>query len=397
MNLVKIFALLWLWMFFSYQTHAQKTVPKSYKLIVNLENAPFDSLYLHDYTEGRDVLIPGKKTKKFTWEITIPDSIVRNSENMLLLASPYDPKSNSKKMIRFITQTAGKKVIIANVGVEDENNYIYGTYVDTASFPNERVLTKINNKDSVVVANLICENFKLTIKDTHSDLAVRAQDPFFSWFMNSNNEAISYDNHLASYTELSKKYPDSRFLITNLAGNLSLYKSKNDIKKVYENFSKKYKNTIWAKNIERFLYDKKFQNTSLPTFDKNNYEYIVQDTSKYNLIIFSASWCVPCIEEIPLLKKIYNDLGKNLILTYVSIDNAQGIASFQKLIREEHIPWRTLFAYQDVKKIKQKYFIEVIPQNILIYPNQDMEIIDVRTEEHRIKLYSIFKSLGSIK
>ncbi len=316
---------------------------------------------------------------------------------MLLLASPYDPKSNSKKMIRFITQTAGKKVIIANVGVEDENNYIYGTYVDTASFPNERVLTKINNKDSVVVANLICENFKLTIKDTNSDLAVRAQDPFFSWFMNSNNEAISYDNHLASYTELSKKYPDSRFLITNLAGNLSLYKSKNDIKKVYENFSKKYKNTIWAKNIERFLYDKKFQNTSLPTFDKNNYEYIVQDTSKYNLIIFSASWCVPCIEEIPLLKKIYNDLGKNLILTYVSIDNAQGVASFQKLIREEHIPWRTLFAYQDVKKIKQKYFIEGIPQNILIYPNQDMEMIDVRTEEHRLKLYSILKSPGTIK
>ncbi len=397
MNLVKIFALLWLWMFFSYQTHVQKADLKSYKLIVNLENAPFKSLYLQDYTEGRNVLIPGKKTKEFTWEITIPDSIVRNSENMLLLASPYDSKSNSKKTIRFITQVAGKKVIIANVGVEDENNYIYGNYVDTTLFPNERLLTKIGNKDSEVVGNLICENFNLVVKDTNSDIAVRAQDPFFSWFMNSNNEAISYDNHLASYIELSKKYPDSRFLITNLAGNLNLYKSKNDIKKVYKNFSEKYKNTIWAKNIERFLYDKKFQNTSLPTFDKNDYEYIVQDTSKYNLIIFSASWCVPCIEEIPLLKKIYNDLGRNLILTYVSIDNVQGVASFQKLIREEHIPWRTLFAYQDVKKIKQKYFIEGIPLNILIYPNKDMEIIDIRTEEHRLKLYSILKSPGTIK
>jgi len=90
-------------------------------------------------------------------------------------------------------------------------------------------------------------------------------------------------------------------------------------------------------------------------------------------------------------------LGKNLILTFVSIDNAQGVTSFQKLIREKKIPWHSLFAYQDVKKIREKYFIEGIPHNILIYPNQDTEIIDVRKNEDRVKLYSIVKSLENQK
>ena len=373
---------------FSYQTQAQTADPKSYKLFVNLENAPFDSLYLQDYTEGRNVLISGKKAKEFTWEITIPNDIVWDSENMVLLASPYDPKRNSKEMIRFLINKPGKKVIVANVGVEEENNYIYGTYLDTTLFTNEQIFVKIKNKDSVIVGNLICLNFNLIIKDPNSDIAVRSEDPFFSWFMSLNNEGITYDSTLTYYIELSKRYPDSRFLISSLSRMLTRYKSKSDVNKIYENLSDKHKNTLWAKNIERFLKDK-FQNTSLPTVHKNTFENIVQDSSKHNLIIFSASWCAPCIEEIPLLKKIYKDLGKNLILTYVSIDDAKGVASFQKLIREKDIPWRTLFAYQDVKTIKQKYFVEGIPHTMLIYPNQDIEIIDVRKKEDISKLYSL--------
>src|SRR5690606_40070552 len=84
----------------SSQSYSQPTEIKSYKLYVNLDKAPFDSLYLHDYTEDRNILISGKKIKEFTWEITVPDSIVSNSEHMVLLASPYDKNNNSKQGIR---------------------------------------------------------------------------------------------------------------------------------------------------------------------------------------------------------------------------------------------------------------------------------------------------------
>lgn len=371
------------------QVRAQTTDPESYKLFVSLENAPFDSLFLQDYTEGRNVLIAGRKTKEFTWEITIPKKIVWDSENMMLLATPYDPKRKSQEMIRFVTKKAEREVIVVNVGVEGANNYIYGTYRDTVLYPNEPFLAKINNKDSVMTGDVICRDFDLIIKDAHSDIAVRGEDPFFSWFPGSNDEGNTYDRTLARYIELTKKHPDSRFLMSSLSRMLARYKSKEDVKKIYDHFSDKHKNTLWARNIERFLYTEKFPNTSLPALhDTTARESIVQDRSKYNLVVFTASWCQPCREEIPLLKKIQNDLNKNLILTYVSIDEASGLSSFQKLIQESSIPWRSLLAYQDVKKIKSTYFIEGIPHNILVHPNGDMEKIDVRKDSDMAMLYA---------
>lgn len=391
---VPLLLLTFLILFFD-QSKAQTTGPTSYKLIVNLEKAPFDSLFLQDYTEGRNVFIAGKKTKEFTWEITIPKAIVWDSENMLLLATPYDSEHNSREMIRFVTNKAEKKVIVVNVGVDGENNYIYGTYRDTVVYRNEPFVAKIDNKDSLMLGKVICRDFNLIIKDPNSDIAVRAEDPWFSWFPGLNKEGNTYESSLARYIELSKTYPDSRFLISNLSRMLDRYKSKDDVKKVYEVFSDKHKNTLWANNIERFLYSKKFPNTSLPTLhDKATQEFIVKDTSKYNLIVFTASWCRPCIEEIPLLKKIHKDLSKNVILTYVSIDEARGIKPFQKLIQENRISWRSLLAYEDVKKIKSTYFIEGIPHNILVYPNGDMEKIDVRKDGDLERLYSLSKELA---
>ena len=83
-----------------------------------------------------------------------------------------------------------------------------------------------------------------------------------------------------------------------------------------------------------------------------------------------------------------------MILTYISIDDTKGVEAFKKLLQKNNIAWRTLFAYRDVIKIKEKYFIEGIPHNILIHPNQDMEKIDVRKEEARLKLYAILNGAG---
>ena len=390
MNVVRIilYSVLSFGVLFSPKTRAQTAKPKSYRLFVNLDNAPFDALYLHDYTEGRDILIGGKKIKKFTWEIIVPDSIVWNSESMELIVSQFDSTSNSSQSVRFISEKNNKKTVVVNVGLEDEKTYIFGRYSGKSIFSKQPIKAKINNIDSIILGDAIYEDFSLIAKERNSDIAVRFEDPFFSWF----NNGLTYESRYASYLKISKGYPGSRFLMTNLSLNLNLYKSKEDVKRIYNTLSSKHKNTLWAKNIERFLYIKKFPNTSLTALGKNTHENIVQDSSKYNMIIFSASWCAPCIEEIPILKKIHTDLGANLISTYVSVDDAQGAAAFKKLIREKDIPWRTLLAYPDIKKIKQKYFIVGIPHTMLIYPNQDIEVIDVRKKEDLSKLYSIIKA-----
>ena len=375
---------------------AQGSRPKTYKLFVNLEKAPFDSLYLQDYTADRNILIPGNKTGNFTWETTIPDEIVKDSQTMQLLASQYDSKTNSQKLVRFISKGAQKNVTVVNVGVEGYDNYIYGSYLDTTLFPNDYFKVKMGNKDSLISGNIICENFELLIKDENSDIAIRAQDPFFSWFLEARDKKISYESQLASYIELARKFPDSRYLMCYLSDNLTRYKSKDDILKVYESFSNKHKNTLWSKMIEEFIYNKHFPNSSLPN-NKSAYEKIIQDSTKYNLIAFTASWCAPCMAEIPLLKKIYKDLGRELILTYISIDNKQGVNTFAKKAKEKGITWRTLFAYENIEKTRQSYFVESIPHLILVYPNQTTEIIDIRKDADRSKLYSLVKAFGTKK
>jgi len=134
---------------------------------------------------------------------------------------------------------------------------------------------------------------------------------------------------------------------------------------------------------------RKFENSSLSTLNQKGHEEVLQDQSKFNLIVFTASWCVPCLEEIPLLKEIHNDLGKKLIMTYISIDEQKNIPAFRKVIKQNDIPWRSLLAYEDNKKIKEKYFVKGIPHCILVYPDGEMENIEVRQPDKKARLYEI--------
>ncbi|MEY8685243.1 TlpA family protein disulfide reductase [Bacteroides sp. AN502(2024)] len=381
----KVYSLLLIWILISCQAISHSD---NYKLYVTLENAPFDSLYILECTQDRYLFFSGEKTSEFTWEFTIPDSIIHNSTDMRLKLSKYDYINKQSKSIRFLHEVNGKKNVIGNIGVQGRNNYIHAIYVGESIFPNEYFFTKIGEKDTIMLGELVDEDFKLVLKEDNSDITVRSQDPFFCAFLNSRNEDISYDEYMKQYVRLSQKYPDSWYLISSLASSLYLFKTKEDVLSIYQNLSDSSKNTHWGEKIERYLYSK-FSNSSLPTFDNAGYENIVQDSLKYNLLVFTASWCHACIEEIPLLKQIYKDLNSCLDITYISLDEENEGASFQQLIYKEKIPWRTLLAYKDIKNIEDKYFVVGVPHCILVYPNQTWEFIEIRDNEQLKKLYSL--------
>lgn len=378
-------------MFFS----CQKLIKREdhYKLLITLDNAPFDSIYLFDYINEKHIFITGNKIDKFAWEIMIPDSIAINSEDMLLkVSNHFDFTNNSLSEIRFINEEKGKKTFFANIKVENRVNHIHGSYIGHTTYPNEYLFVKINNRDTILIGNVITHNFKLQLQKDSSDITVRAQDPFFSWFINLNDEQLSYGEYIERYIEMATNVPDSRYLMSNLALMINRYQSKKDLELIYNKLTDKHKNMVWAKKIEGYLHAK-FENSSLRTLKENTYEDIVQDYTKYNLVIFSASWCRPCIEEILILKQIYKDLNKELILNHVSIDDEKSIGWLKKLVRNKNIPWRTLFAYNDTNKIKKKYYLNGIPHCLLVHHNKDMEIIDVRNDKQRKMLYQLVNSL----
>lgn len=129
----------------------------------------------------------------------------------------------------------------------------------------------------------------------------------------------------------------------------------------------------------------------LPAWNSANLEPIVKDSSKYNLVVFSASWCGPCHKQIPVLKEIYNDLHEYVDIVYVSIDEPETLEAWKALMRKEKIPWRSLLAVNDVKEVQDKYGAKAIPLTLLVMPDGHKRRIDVRNEEDKEKLYRLVR------
>lgn len=357
---------------------------KEYRLLVNLKNAPFSSLYLLDYRVSHNFKIKGKHTGQFKWEFTIPDSIVENSEFMMLIVPEKDSTTNAYHQVRFTNVSKNIKTTITNIGIQDKTNYIEGEYTGATLFKNENIALFLGEPDSLITGNLICDDFSLSLKNDSSDITVRSIDAYYSWFDDGDHK-LSYTEHVNSYTNLAKRYPNSRYLMTYLALNLVRFKSRQDVKKIYENFSKDLKNSKWANRIEQYL-SNNFQNIKLINLDSKNVEPLVQDSSKYNLIIFTASWCRPCIEEIPLLKELHKNLGKSINFTYISMDREKDLKTFQSILVKNKIPWRSLYAYKDLERVTDLFSVQSIPLSLLIYPDGHTEAMDIRKVEVQKKL-----------
>ena len=108
-------------------------------------------------------------------------------------------------------------------------------------------------------------------------------------------------------------------------------------------------------------------------------------------MIFSASWCIPCLEEIPLLKELFNDLHNKLNMVYVSVDEPNTVTEWKNLMQKEQIPWRSVLAENDTKEIMRKYFVDGVPYVILVSPGGLMRKIDIRDDSERAQLYKLVR------
>ncbi len=213
----------------------------------------------------------------------------------------------------------------------------------------------------------------------------------YSMFDGYNPNQLSYEGQLESYINLTKKYPDSYSLVYDLATCLTRYGSRADVEKVYNCFSDSNKKSYWGKRIDHYIKNNHFSNSVLPVWDAERLEPIIKDTSKYNLIVFSASWCAPCHRMIPVLKEVYKDLTGKLEMVYVSLDEPETVEGWKILMKKEQIPWRSVLAMKDVKGIKDKYTVQGIPLSLLVHPNGYSEIIDIRKKEDKEKLYRLVR------
>lgn len=379
----------------SYCSSAQSIGSSNTNVTIKLEGASLESLYIRDYTDGRNFVLCGDRLSVDTWSFSIPDTIAADSELIEVWGTSQSAGHMTTVSIRFVSEISGNEITISNIGIEGSSNSFHGKYKRTTTFkdqPTPNLGESIPSSDN----DLTCMDFEVVDLIHNLDLTVRAYEPYFGWFMSHNGTATyTYHDYLESYIRLSKRFPESRYMVINLSRNLNNFSTKEDVKRIFENFSDRHRMTTWHAKIRRFL-NQTFDNIVLSNILTDSAEFVIPDTTKYNLIVFSASWCKPCIEEIPLLKQLYNDLGKHLDMTYITLDKITDIGAFRKLMTDHAIPWRALYSRDDRENIEDRYFINSIPQNILISPLGEFELIDVRKRKDLSRVYNEVQNIDTM-
>jgi len=92
---------------------------------------------------------------------------------------------------------------------------------------------------------------------------------------------------------------------------------------------------------------------------------------KYVYIDVWATWCGPCIGEIPFLQKLEEEFkGKKIAFVSISVDEKRNHDKWKKMVTDKNMGGIQLFADNDWKsEFVKAYGINAIPRFILIDPN----------------------------
>ncbi|UKM64072.1 TlpA family protein disulfide reductase [Flavobacteriaceae bacterium GSB9] len=145
----------------------------------------------------------------------------------------------------------------------------------------------------------------------------------------------------------------------------------------YKVFSENSTNTENNKIIEEKYKKITALNVGKPSPKFTNYKNYEGGTTsledlkgKYLYIDVWATWCGPCIREIPALKKLENQYhNKNIEFVSISIDKASDFEKWKTMVSDKELKGVQLFADNDWNsQFVQDYGIKGIPRFILLDP-----------------------------
>ena len=107
-------------------------------------------------------------------------------------------------------------------------------------------------------------------------------------------------------------------------------------------------------------------NFTLKDIDNNELELSLYRYKKYVLLDFWASWCSPCVEELPFLKSLYKKYS-NYDFEIIGITKDEKNDLWKNaIIKNEINIWKHISITENKSTVEKSFFINAIPVKILI-------------------------------
>jgi len=186
-------------------------------------------------------------------------------------------------------------------------------------------------------------------------------------------------NELKLDFDFARKHPNSLKALQIMKINVARFTGMNSYDtfvEVFQNFSPELKNSEEGKEMaERLKYFKQSKVGSIaPAFtlkDINGQTVSLSDfkEKKYVLIDFWASWCAPCLEELPYIKELYKKYSQQGF-EIISVTKDEKSDLWKNAITKEKIEsWKHLSVTENKTTIVNDYFVFGIPHKVLIDKN----------------------------
>ena len=283
----------------------------------------------------------------------------------------YDKKLDSCLVINNKFSFKGNlknKIVSCSFFLKDKPSNVSGVYLENGDIEMQLSHKEIINNDGLKVIFFKIESIK-------GSATTLMQKEYFDFLKNNTKDKNYHQELLKRANNIINQNPKNPLGATII---FALLRNGNFdtivLKKMYAKIDKSCVNQLTIKLLEQNLYPEQFVkindnvfNFTLP--DKNDKLFDTNSLKgKWFLIEFWASWCGPCRQQIPDLKKVY-DLYKNKNFQIVGLSIDERKTDWIKALNKENLDWINVVENEGFGgKIIKKYNLNGIPGNFLINP-----------------------------
>jgi thiol-disulfide isomerase/thioredoxin len=263
--------------------------------------------------------------------------------------------------------------------IDSESAVLRFKSCDKNKNPNSR---KEYDLENVIRLNLFERNFYLFTKNEYSDL-MNFSDSLQNKFNNGDSTALNSTENFKSLILKKQKVNEKELVYIKLHSKeyFSFWKFRellpfmiginiDSLTNTFNTFPDEFKNSYEGKKVLKSIFGKTQKVGSMAlnfqTKDIKDKAIALSDyQGKYVILNFWATWCGPCIAEMPEIKKIKEKYPSSK-LEIISISRDEDQSKILAFIKKNQMDWTQIV--NDIE-LMNDFAVQAIPKNILIDDN----------------------------